>query len=351
MRMALTPAAKPRAFTLIELLVVIAIIALLIAILLPGLGEARRAARVIMCSNNLGQFGPATQSYSADFQDRLWSFTWRKGNRPVQNITGNENMLSPLINPGTGQVTATTDQQAAADQAVWIIRYRGDRPDMPQRTGWIAPSLYSHLVINDYLAQRLPEPMVACPDDRARNLWQTDPRNYATAFQPLVPGNQHPTWAYSSSYVATVSAWDSSARADRITQGPSHGTYYTTGNTRFGGIKLGDVMFTAGKVHMYDYNQRHYGKRAPFWGLATSRQPLLFFDGSVTIRTSQEANVGWGDPRNPASTAASIVTYSPQGHEPRPVTNATSDQGNGRYRWTRGGLKGVDFGGREVNAN
>jgi prepilin-type N-terminal cleavage/methylation domain-containing protein len=335
---------RGRAFTLVELLLVIAIIALLIGILLPGLGEARRAARVIMCSNNLSQFGTATQSYSADFQDRLWSFTWRKGNAPIPNVTGNEMYLPGIQN-------TTTDQQAAANQAVWIIRYRGDRPDMPVRTGWIAPSLYSHLVINDYLAQRLPEPMVACPDDRARNLWQTDPRNYASAFQPLVPNNQHPTWAYSSSYVPTVSAWDASARSARITQGPSHGTYFTTGDTKFGGIKLGDVMFTAGKVHMYDYNQRHYGKRFPFWGLATSRQPLLFFDGSVTIRVSQDANLGWGDPRNPSSTAPSLVTYTPQGHEPRPITNATSDQGNGRFRWTRGGLKGVDFGGREVNAN
>src|SRR5690606_26351009 len=68
----------PRAFTLIELLVVIAIIALLIGILLPALGEARKTARTVLCMANMQQMGVATQSYAADYQDRLFSFTWKR---------------------------------------------------------------------------------------------------------------------------------------------------------------------------------------------------------------------------------------------------------------------------------
>lgn len=334
-------ARRASGFTLIELLVVIAIIALLISILLPGLGETRRIARLTKCSANLQQFGVATQSYSADFQDRIWSFTWRKGPAPIQNRTGNEIYLP-------GIEFAGNDHDAAANQAIWIIRFRGDRPDMPTRYGWVAPSLYSHLVVNDYLAQRLPEPMVVCPEDRARMLWQTDPRNYVVQFSPLVPANQHPTWPYSSSYVPTISAWDASAPADRVTQGGTHGTYGVTGNTRYGGLKIGDVSFPSGKVHKYDYNQRHFGKRQPFWGLDACRQPLLFFDGSVVVRSSIDSNRGWGNPRLPSSPAQAIVYYSPQGHEPRAISG-TTDQGWGNFRWTRGGLKGLDFGGREVN--
>jgi len=57
-----------RSFTLIELLVVVAIIAVLVAILLPALAQAREAVRVTQCKNNLRQLGLAMVVYQGDFK-------------------------------------------------------------------------------------------------------------------------------------------------------------------------------------------------------------------------------------------------------------------------------------------
>jgi prepilin-type N-terminal cleavage/methylation domain-containing protein/prepilin-type processing-associated H-X9-DG protein len=62
---------RARAFTLVELLVVIAVIAILGALLLPGLVRARESGRATVSLNNLRQLNFALHLYAGDHEDLL----------------------------------------------------------------------------------------------------------------------------------------------------------------------------------------------------------------------------------------------------------------------------------------
>jgi prepilin-type N-terminal cleavage/methylation domain-containing protein len=77
-----------RGFTLIELLVVISIIALLVAILLPALRQARTTARIINCASNQRQVYLGLTVYANEnnaylpvqtYNQRVYSLTWLAG--------------------------------------------------------------------------------------------------------------------------------------------------------------------------------------------------------------------------------------------------------------------------------
>jgi prepilin-type N-terminal cleavage/methylation domain-containing protein/prepilin-type processing-associated H-X9-DG protein len=63
-----TPGKNCKGFTLIELLVVIAIIAILAALLLPGLARAKQQAQGVKCMSNLKECTLAWLTYNTDFK-------------------------------------------------------------------------------------------------------------------------------------------------------------------------------------------------------------------------------------------------------------------------------------------
>lgn len=263
----------------------------------------------------------------------------------------------------------------AANQAVDIIRRNLKRTSVqpPKFDGRMVHRNFAYMPCFDggYFSDRLPEPAVVCPEERDALVWQKninapDPLTGTTDPDPAANDAalnfkfMYPFW---STYQMVPYTWtyDSPANpSDRIyqagkagAQGGSapgyHLVYSTPISAKFLQRKMDHVAFPSQKVWTFDLFDRHTNPRKQlFHAYPTARQPLLFFDGQVTVRKTRDSNPGW-DPLFPTATLTPTrYFYMPQPTEPRTLTGQPQDLVTGYYRWTRWGLRGVDFGGGEV---
>jgi len=104
-----------RGFTLIELLVVIAIIAILAAMLLPALSNAKEKGKAAQCINNLRQIGIAARMYADDNGDTYFWSSQIGGQTPGYICNGGGWTANPIS-------TVWLDP-ASDDRAYWALGY------------------------------------------------------------------------------------------------------------------------------------------------------------------------------------------------------------------------------------
>jgi prepilin-type N-terminal cleavage/methylation domain-containing protein len=328
---------RTRAFTLIELLVVIGLVALLIGILLPALSEARKAGRTAVCYSNLSQFGRAHASYAADFLDRLASYSWEPGKVYSQ--------WPDLNNAGTYST-------AQMRQAVDILRRRAGREDVGPINNRIPHRRYTHLVLNDYMSQRLPEISMACPEDRQLIEWQRSPYDFFPRPRPTNDAQFDKIWPYGSSYQVVPASWamDQIGRTNTVSQYPPDHNLMWMGGLPLGRRRMAEVVFPSQKVAAFDFHDRHSSKVGIYHAYERAVSPQLFFDGSVLARRTVDCNPGF-NPDAPFNPQPTLYQYAPAilNFEPPTLNGQPSELVRGYYRWTRGGLRGADYGSHEIN--
>lgn len=321
-----------RAFALAELLAIVTVVAAVVAVYLVLSSRSRAMSSLGETNSNLRFLAQGYSQFAADHQDAVATFSWRAG------VT--DTPYADLRN-------AATDIEAAANQAVSIIRTRGNLPQMPRISNWIPHIMYSQIVLFDHLGIELPSRSAISPEDKPRMAHALNRSAWGQG------GATNFRWPFSSSYELPVAFWNNPDNgASAVYNSSNYSTFLIPGDAGFGGRRLGEITYPANKALLYDRHQRHFGPRQAFFMHDEARVPVAAADGSVAVRRGVLGNRGW-QPQSPTSQQYLVVAYNPsQGGvydwDPRALAAPLQDLFPGRYRFTRRGLFGRDFDGAEV---
>ncbi len=304
----------------------------------------------------MSQLNVGSANYAADNRDLIPAYSWRAG----QSVTFCDGATRP---------NAPDDITAASWQNQEILmrvtgRCTADTKffDFTQR---LPHRRFTHLVLLDYLTDRQPEGIAASPFDRNLLEWQDNPTEFrGGSGVPYSTGAAQPgydqdgfwrndsmkqRWPFASTYQTVPAAWNTDGIGNQVTYYPTATTpnlFTSRGDVPLGRRKYLQIAYPSMKVYMFEEFDRFSDRQGLYFAYPESKCNLQFFDGSVRSEVTSSANPGW-NPNDPDSNWKQ--RYVPLDTFPLPKTGlGESDEYCQRYRWTRNGLQGIDFGGKEI---
>ncbi len=345
---------KNRGFSLVELVSVLVVVASVGAVLGPSVGKMRGQMRGVTSEGNLATIGQVGAMYSLDHEDRIFSFTWRAGQEYLQLHTGKYKSYS-------------SDQEAASAQVQNILQRATGRLTGQYRI--LRPSSrlmhrrWSHLVLADYSAVDVSDPMWADPSDTNLLHWQLNPLEYEEDNNSLPYGGNSGSyegydqdigwryasimqmWPFASSYQTVPHAWTQDFGNQYAPLDTTPHLYIVNGNPIvLGERRFNEVVFPSAKVWMHEeYDREQVGE--PYFAYDHAAPAKLMFDGSINTAMSGQArsSVSPEDYLN-GDRVVWEQKYVPLDTFPVPLGGLGDETLlNMRYRWTLGGLTGVDY--------
>lgn len=340
-----------RGFTIWELAAVFIVLAIIVTLMLPLLGQVRYSDEPVSAQANLRSLNVGASNYAGDHEGQIFSYTWEDQGR---DYTGRGMPHEYLKNP------------QASFQAQNILQRATGRVSGPKSFCLSNPHLifkrYSHLVLMDWLTDRQPEQIAASPFDRNLISWQENPLGYLDVESDFPYADGMPKeagydidpvweqesvkqlWAFGSSYQVVAHAWvdDEDPQYTPSADSPHH---MVKGDSEepLGGRKMTEVAHPSGKVFMYEEFDRFTDRDGLYASDPKARINMAFFDGSVRSEIVGEANSAF-DPDHPDGVFEQ--RYLPLDTFPEPKGGLGDDTKlDLRFRWTKGGLGGIDYGG------